>query len=85
MVEVESVAAAGKQEIREVVKKLFRAEVITLSSQFDIEINHIVGCCTNCFFDLSYSTVIYIYESRRHTENCFLLLLHQNAVCREAT
>ena len=35
-VEVESVAAAGKQEAREVVKKLFRAEVITLSSQFDI-------------------------------------------------
>ena len=34
-VEVESVAAAGKQEAREVVKKLFRAEVITLSSQFD--------------------------------------------------
>ena len=35
-VEVESVAAAGKEEAREVVKKLFRAEVITLSSQFDI-------------------------------------------------
>lgn len=50
------------------MKKLFRAEVITLSSQFDIEINHIVGGCTNRFFALSYSTVIYIYDSRKHTE-----------------
>lgn len=72
------------------MKKLFRAEVITLSSQFDIANNHIVGCKNN-YFDLGYSTVDCIYESRamflgtyvvssKHAKNCFLLLLHQNAV-----
>lgn len=50
------------------MKKLFRAEVITLSFQFDIQINRTVGCYTKRFFDLSYSTVIYIYESRKRTE-----------------
>jgi hypothetical protein len=69
MIEVESVAAANKQEIREVVKKWFRAEVITLFSQIGIAINHIVGY-TNRFFDLNCFTVVYIYESRKNSENC---------------
>ena len=55
------------------MKKLFRAEVIrTLSSQFDIAIHHIVGCA-NRFFDSNCFTVVYIYESRKNSENCFLL------------
>jgi hypothetical protein len=56
-VEVESVAAAGKQEAREVVKKLFRAEVITLSSQFDIA--NITLLVVSHFFNLGYSAVDY--------------------------
>lgn len=76
------------------MKKLFRAEVFTFYSQFDSKY-HIVSSSSH-FFDLGYSALI-IRESLenvpRHTcgvsskcsDYCFLLLLHENAVCREAT
>lgn len=47
-IEVESVAAAGKQEVREVVKKLFRAEVITFYSHRQSKY-HTVGCSSRFF------------------------------------
>jgi 5'-nucleotidase len=50
LVEVESVAAAGKQEVR-VIKKLFRAEVIAFSVDFDLAKSHCC-CCPNHLFDL---------------------------------